>query len=395
MSKKNEDLATAAKGGGLGILGMICSRVLALLIQAFIARMFGITFFGYYITGIMVCRILQIVAGLGLSIGSIKFMVEAMAQENRRVMFLIYRATLLAPLLAGTFLGALCYLASPFLCNDLFNEPDLIPVLQLFAIAIPCFSLLRVFAELSRSFGTVRYTVLIEDILFPLLQAGVLLLVFIINIDQRIAVIAFLTATVCCATVMAGVVFWQIRRHIFPQTDDSIAHSPFSIHELFIYSVPLMPTGIFFMVSNNIDIFMLNVFNSGAAVGIYGAATRWTVLVDSIGMPVSAIFRPLIARAVSANDTEMLRTLLMASSRWVLYLILPFIAFMFVASQPAMEFFLKGEAGIIASILLWTLLIARVTNPIGNGAGLVLAMGGGAIQRTFQPRIRDCSQHYT
>ena len=375
-SRQDKELATAARGGGLGLMGMLCSRVLSILLQAAIARLFGITFFGYYITGLMLCRVFQVVAGLGLSIGSIRFMVQAMTHGNRQAMYHVYLASIFTPLLAGAFLGYLSYIASPFLCNRVFSEPDLLPVLQLFSIAVPFFSLLRILAELSRSFGTVRYTVLVEDILFPLLQAGVLVPAFIYNIDQRIAVIAFLTATVCCAAVMAGVVYWQMRQHVFPQTDDSTTHPSISIRELFIYSVPLMPTGIFFMVSNNIDIFMLNVFNSGAAVGIYGAATRWTVLVDSIGMPVSAIFRPLIARAVSANDTKMLRTLLMACSRWVLYLILPFIAFMFVASQPAMEFFLKEEAGAIASILLWTLLIARVTNPIGNGAGLVLAMGG-------------------
>lgn len=324
----------------------------------------------------MLCRIFQVVAGLGLPIGSIRFMVQAMAHGNRQAMFHVYRASVFLPLLAGTILGFLSYLASPFLCNHVFSEPDLLPVLQLFAIAVPCLTLLRILAELSRSFGTVRYTVLVEDILFPLLQIGLLLLAFIFHIDQLIAVVAFLATTVFCAAVLGGVVYLQIRRHIFPHRDNSKKCPPFSIRELFIYSVPLMPTGIFFMVNNNIDIFMLNIFNSGGAVGIYAAATRWTLLVDSIGAPINVIFRPLIAKAISINDSQMLRSLFMASSRWVLYLILPIIAFLFIASQPAMDLFLKEDTQGIASILLWILLAARITNPLGNCAGIVLTMGG-------------------
>lgn len=371
-----KELVTAARGGGIGVAGMVCSRILALLLQAAIARLFGITFFGYYITGLMLCRILQVVSGMGLHIGSVRYMVQSMAHGNRYAMFLVYRASILTPLFAGSIIGFFLYIAAPGLCNTVFSEPDLLPVLQFFSLAVPWFALFRVLAELSRSFGTVRYTVLVEDIFFPLLQICLLLSALMYKTNGLIAVFAFLIAAVVCATIMGVTVYRQIRHHVFTETNKLEKSPPLTIRELFIYSVPCMPTGIFFMLSNNIDIFMLNILSIGGAVGIYAAATRWTVLLDSIGMPIFAIFRPLIAKAVSTNDTGMLRSLLMASSRWVLYLILPFTAFLFVASQPAMELFLKEKPQETASILLWILLAARISNPLGNGAGLVLTMGG-------------------
>ncbi len=369
-------MATAARGGGLGLAGMLCSRVLSLLLQASIARLFGIPFFGYYITGIMLCRFLQIFAGLGLPIGSIRFMVQAITHKNRKAMFLVYRTSIVTPLLTGTILGFLFYFATPALCNNIFNEPNLIPVLQLFAFAVPWFALLRTLAELSRSFGTVRYTVLVVDILFPLIQICILLYAFIFDIAPLVAIVSFLSATIICASLMGLIVYRQIRHQIFSKADESEEQALFSVRELLGYSIPLMPTGLFFTVSNNIDIFMLNIFTSGGAVGIYAAATRWTLLVDSIGVPIHAIFRPLLAKAITTNNIQLLRSLFMASSRWVLYLTLPFFTCMMVASQPAMYFFLQEDTQGIASILLWILLIARITNPFGNGAGLILSMGG-------------------
>ena len=360
----------------MGLAGMLGSRLLTLLLHVAIARFFGITFFGYFITGIMLCQILQVIASMGLPIGSTRFMVKAIADENRQDMFRIYWACIFEPLIAGSIIGLLFYLAAPFLCNAIFSKPDLLPVLKLFAFVVPWLALLRILAGLSRSFGTVRYTVVFENILFPLIQILVLLFAFFTRANPELVVLGFFSASIACALMMGFVVHRQIAGLTFTREGAADPGSRVSVGELFKYSVPLMPTGVYVMIYNNIDIFMLNIFSSGVGVGIYAAATRWTILLDSIGIPIWAIFRPLIAKAISAEDPQTLRSIYMASVRWVLYLVLPFMACLFVASQPAMKFFLKEDTIGIAAVLLWILLFARITNPLGNGAGLLLTMGG-------------------
>lgn len=380
----NKELMTAARGGVFGLTGMVCSRLLNLLIQVAIARLFGITFFGYYITGLMFCRTLQVIAGMGLHVGSVRFMVQSMEYGNRKGMFLVYRTSILVPLIAGSICGYLMYVLAPFVCATVFSEPNLCPVFQLFCGALPCYTVLCVLVELSRSFGTVRYSVLIEDILFPLLQLGILLFCFFSN-TPLIAVVAFIIASVIGASCMVAIVYRQIKYHAFRETKKpESSHSfTFTTRELLIYSVPLMSAGILFMVGHNIDIFMLNILCLGESVGLYAAATRWTILLDTIPMPLIAIFRPLIAKAISINDREMLRTLLMASSRWIMYITLPLTACLLFASQPAMQLFLEEKPQETASILLWCLLAARIINPFGKGAGLVLTMGGMQYKEMF------------
>ncbi|MCI5157395.1 MAG: hypothetical protein D3906_02965, partial [Candidatus Electrothrix sp. AUS1_2] len=368
-----KELLSAAQGGGLGLIGMLCSRVLTLLFQAAVARLFGVTFFGYYITGIMLCRILQVIAGMGLPIGSMRYLIKSRERGDRQAMFLIYRISVLAPLLGGTLSGGILYITAPQLCNNVFNEPNLIPVLRLFALSVPWFALLRTLAEMSRSFGTVRYTILVEDLLFPFLHICLLFFSYIINGNALTVVLIFFISSVSCATIIGIVVYRQIEHCIVVSEKKTLNNSASStVRELLTYSIPLMPSGIFFMVSNNIDIFMLNILNNGGAVGIYAAATRWTLLIDAIGMPIYSIFRPLIGKAVMTNNLRTLRSLFMASCRWVMYIILPLTTCLVLASQPAMESFTKEQAAETASLLLWILLAGRITNPLGNGAGLVL-----------------------
>ncbi len=374
---RDNGLLIAARGGGGALAGMACSRLLALLLQIVIARQFGVTFLGYYVTGLILCRILQVVAGLGLPIGCVRFMVHAMTTGSRRSMWLVYWWAISGVFVAGGVLGLLLYSSAPFLCTRVFGDQELLPVLRLFFIAVPWFAMLRLLAEMSRSFGTVRYTVLVEDILFFLVQLGVLLFARFWSTGPMVLIQGFLAAAFFCASLMGFIVYRQLRDYPVIESNQVATDVTVNVRELFAYSIPLMPTGVIFMTCNNIDMLMLNILCGGEAVGLYAAATRWTLLLDSMSVPLSAIFRPLIAGVLSKENREALQSLLMAAARWALYLALPCAAFLAVAAQPALGFFLKeGTAPSHASMLLWILLVGSLSNPVGNGAGLLLSMGG-------------------
>lgn len=373
----NKGLLLAARGGGFALIGMLGARLLSLILQMVVARQFGAVFFGYYVTGLMVCRILQVVAGLGLPIGGVRYLVYAMALGDRCSMRRIYWRVVGSVALAGGVLGGALFFLGPVLCRDVFRDPELVPVLRLFGVALPWFALLRLLAELSRAFGTVRYTVLVEDILFFLVQLLIMSFAWLGHLDRMVAVQVFVFASLLCSLLLGGVVLRQIRR--FEPGDlvkpaDTVS-AP-DLRTILGYSLPLMPTGIIFMLGSNIDILMLNILSGGEAVGLYAAATRWTLLVDSMSAPLMAIFRPLLAGALRDGDMCVLRSLLRAVARWSLYLTLPWVAFLAVVAQPAIGFFLRTDLKPDSYILLWILLLGNLSNPLGNGAGLLLSMGG-------------------
>lgn len=373
--KTNPRLKTAARGSVLGLIGIVFSRFFSLFIQIAIARMFGITIFGYYITGIMVCRILQVVSGLGLPIGSARFLIQMREHGDIHAMQRIFWTTITTIVLSGSFIGGIVYFGAPFLCFHIFHKPDLVVFIRIFSFGIPWLALLRSLAEQSRSFESVRYTVLIEDIGLPLLQSFILTLAFLRGAAPWAAAFSFVASCACCTLIMGWTVLQQMQS-FSTQQENMTDKSVYNTKKLLAYSIPLMPTGLFFMLSNNIDIFMLNLFANGSSVGVYAAATRWTMLVESIGTPVYAIFRPLLAKAITNNDHQSMKTLLKASCRWVLYLTLPCTAALIIASQPAMNLFLKETSLQTASLVLCILLLARTANPLGNSTGIMLAMGG-------------------
>jgi O-antigen/teichoic acid export membrane protein len=376
--RRRELIAVAAKGGVIGLAGMLCGRLLMLSFQVIVSRLYGPGYFGMFITGLLLLQLSEIIAGLGLQKGGMRFLAIACEKKDIAAIRNVLFAASVFPMAASVAMGALLYFFAPFLADTCFRDAAMTDVIRLFSFSTPFFTLLRFSSELSRAFKTVKYSVMIEDIGFPFLQVAVFVALQCIRPGFPTVIHSFIISAALCSILMHYKMRRQVKRFLMRFDLGVLREARLSSRnwrEILIYSLPIMPMGLLLIANHFADILMLNVFMSSGSVGVYAAASKWTLFFVMLMQPVLVIFGPLIASQYGVNRRRQVRVLYKTASRWLFLLSLPIFIFIFLGSGPLMSLFGKDFAGTGPKIVM-ILIIGSLFNSVRGVAGLLLSMVG-------------------
>ena len=370
-------LMKAAKGGGLSFFGTVGGKSLTLFLQVLVSRLYGPQYYGIFVTGLLVCRITQIISDLGLQKGGMRFLAIAHDRQEYEKMPDIVKTSVLFPLLFGTFTGAMLYKMAPFLSVTVLKDAETMNVLRQFSFAVPFLTVLGISSDLSRAFKTTKYAVMIENLLFCLLQVGFFLTLHALGYGFFSVVYSFVLATIVCSCWMLFIVRYQIQKSRIPldRHRSSSKHSilPKDWRPILAYSIPLTPFGLFFIGSNSMDIIMLNILGSSSGVGEYAAAARWVMFFGMMSYSLELIFGPLMAGQLGLNRYDQVKVLYKASTRWVFFLTLPVCVFQVLSREPLMQVFGK-EFLIYGPGVLSILVVGSLFTALSGSAGILLTM---------------------
>lgn len=372
-------LLKAAKGGFFGFLGTIVGKSLTLFLQILVSRFFGPKYYGIFITGLLICQITQIISGLGLQKGGMRFLAIAHDQRDYKMMPEILKTAVLFPLVFGTFIGAILYGLAPFLAVSVLKNDEIVLVLKQFSFAVPFFTILRISADLSRAFKTTKYAVIIEDLLFSLLQIIFFITFYKIGFGFSSVVYSFILATMICSFWMLLLVRHQIQGFWPHPTKKQVLNKnsifPRSWRPILLYSIPLTPFGLLLIGNNFMDIIMLNIFTDSSRVGEYAAAARWIMFFGMVSVSLELIFGPLMAGQLGLNRNDQVKILYRSATRWGLFVILPISVFQLLSREPLMLIFGKNFL-LNSPNVLGILVIGAIFSAVSGIAGLLLTISG-------------------
>lgn len=378
--EKQRLLKTAVTGSMYGFAGMTIAKFLGVVLQITVSRLYGPEYFGMFVTGILLCQIMQIVSTLGLQKGSMRFMSMAHTARTYEKLSNIFHIGIFFPLVAGLFMAVLLYLLAPLIATTWFHNQKLTGVFRLFAMAIAPFTLLGIGAEMSRSFKTTKYAVWVENGLFSVLHIVFFISLHLMGFGFLSAVYSYIASSTLCAIIMLAVVWRQIQGCCGTKQCPSVLSNPSFLHHdcwgpILKYSIPLMPIGVMYLADNSIDIIMLNTLSTSGDVGEYAAAARWLFVFTVISRPLNQIFAPLMAGQQGIDNKEQTHTLYITSTRWAFFLSLAACIFILLARNPLLLLFGKDfmETG---STVLAILIVGFIPLSITNAAANLLWIGG-------------------
>ena len=372
-------LLTAAKGGGLSLIGATGGAILSIFLQVLISRFYGPKYYGIFFTCLLICHILQSISALGLHKAGMRFISIGHERSDYNMILDVFRTVAYIPFLFGVIISIVVYFMSPFIAITCFRNSEMVIVLKLFSIAAPFFALLQVTAELSRGFKTTKYAVIIENLLFPSSQLVIFIALYALGYNFLSAVYSFLLAVIFCSLSMLLTVRNQIQ-NFMPLTQVrqlSAKHAifPRNWKPILAYSLPLTPFGLLFLGGSSTDIFMLNILTNSAGVGEYAAAARWVTFFSFIVGSLNFIFGPLIAGKLGVNKIEDVRILNGAATRWMLFMTLPISIFLMLAREPMMLIFGKQFLQYGPTVLL-ILGFGSLFVALSGCGGLLFILGG-------------------
>jgi O-antigen/teichoic acid export membrane protein len=366
----NASAEKVAKGASVAFIGKVVSTAIKYLTDLAFAWLLGAEVFGLYTLGIVVYRFGELFTRMGLESGAIRFISIYFAANEKQKLKGILIQILGLPLLSGLILGLILFTLSDSIAQHIFSKPELALVLRIFAFALPWGASITVGAFATTGTQTTIYRTYIWEILLPLANLLLALILCGLGFGLQGAVFAWLGASV----ISFGVMLWVLVK-VFPELLDPKIQATFDGLELLKFSIPLAFGSFAWLVLLWTDILMLGYFRPAFEVGIYRAASQTSLVMNIVASSLIASFSPLIANFYSRGERQEVEKIFLLSSRWSIALTLPFLLIILVVGDDLLRIF--GQEFSIGWIPLLILCIAQLARAGAGGIAInMLSMTG-------------------
>lgn len=334
MAQLNATLNKLIKGAGFSFLGQVISTGLKYLTQVILAGLLGAETFGLYTLGMVIYQLVELFPRMGLETGAIRYVsLYYTSHDQKRLKGVLLQAVGL-PFISGLMFGVGLFLASRPIAQLLFAQPALVPVLQIFAIALPFGASMMAGVFATTGFQIVTYKVVIWEILFPLLSLILSVVLIYAGWGLKGATMAW-----GLALVATFILTLRVLQRLCPELLKVKTHPIFESKQLLALSIPLSLGSFLWLIMLWTDILMLGYFRPPADVGIYRAASQTALLMTLFTRSLVTIFTPMIADFYSSGKLEELDKLFRVASRWSFSLTLPLFLIVAVAGKDILSVF--------------------------------------------------------
>lgn len=374
VAEVGQEIGQIARGAGLGLVGNVVNTAVTYLFGILIARQIGADAFGLYTLGVTAVTLASRFTVAGLDRGLMRY---ASISRGQGQTLALRRLSLWALLLAaGTGLaGALWFGLAPATVLRTLRWDDktaLLPLLRSLAPALPALTLIGVAVAGTQAFRTMRYRVLVVNIIQPLARLGLaLLLVALMGATALAPTLAF-TLTQLLGLGLA--LFFLARLIGQMPAPTSAPVSAGGVRRLVRFSLPLSLSNVLDYLNGRTEILVLGMFLAAGMAGIYNAAGRLAALGLFALTAFNAIFAPVISDLHHRREWERLGTLYKLVTRWTLVVAMPVLILQVVFAPALMALF--GPDFVEGATALRLLSLGQLVNLATGAVGVMLIMTG-------------------
>lgn len=355
-----------ARQGGLNSVGSMFNQALRFGITFLLALLLGPSGAGLYYQSFAFLAFLSLVASGGSTLTLTRYVAVHRADRDDGALRGTLRLGLITPTLIATVIGIGLYLLAPWLAQVAFNDPRLVTLLRLVALALPATAYTDAALSATQGFKTMRPYALINLFFEP--ACRVLLTVALLWVGWGLTgVMIALVVTNFASAVLASV---ALRRLLGKLTTPP----QYNVKEIFAFSAFSWFTKI---AGNGLiwaDTILLGIYATAADVGVYTVATRLTLLATVFVDPVTTSFSPRIADLWRRERYQTLSKTYKLVTSWVFRLSLPsFIVLLLFPTELLSIFGRSFGTGATVTVIMTS---AWLLNCLSGPSGYMLTMSG-------------------
>ncbi len=362
------EISKIAKNAGYGGFGILVSSLIGFFSSIIVTRVIGADNYGIFLLASSIFGISHLIATLGLNQGVLRYVsLYSGKNDQARIkgsILFCSRVTLAASLLVGTAL----FWFAPLLSERVFQEPNFITALRILIVGLPFFTVAGIYLTSLQGLQLIKLKTFIDMIIQPLSRLAFLLILFLLGFK----LLGVLWATVLSNLICFAFAFYYLRksRHGLNSKIDAIYEN----RQIILFSSPLFFEGVFFILTNSIDILMLGYFVSSAEVGVYGVALKLGMLVILPLTAFNMIFAPIISNLYSRNEKETLERLFKTVTKWISTISLAIFLILALFAKPILNVF--GHDFVAGVTVLLILLFSKLIDASTGSVGYILKMSG-------------------
>jgi O-antigen/teichoic acid export membrane protein len=373
------DIRLLARGGGLGLVGVVVSGALQLLLVAVVARGLGAHGAGLFLEAVAIVMILGKVAELGASTGLVRTVSAYRALGRTVALRTVLSAAFLPVVGTGFVMAVAVYALAPQIAGVFFDGTEsstAVAYVHLFALAIPLSSLTTVALSAARGFGTMVPYVSVQNIALP--TARLLLVVVAIAAGLGTTAVALgwlLPLGVAC--VVAAVVLLRLLRlaeRSEPRPSAYARSTRELASEFWRFAAPRGLAGMMGITVTWMDVLLVGALRSTREAGIYAAASRLGIAGAYAMQAVGMVIAPRVSALLARHQSGRVEGLYHTATWWLMALSWPVYVTLAVFAPLIMEIFGPGFATGADALVILSL--AMLVNLATGNVTTVLLMGG-------------------
>ena len=367
--QKEDNLVLSAKGGATAFVLKISATALGFLNQIILARILGAGGVGEVLLALSVINITAQLARFGMEGAMMRFIPLYIEKRDKaRLNGTIYFVLKFCSLLS-IFFVFLVLLFSKFISIDVFHSDGLLKLLPIIAISLPASVIRGVIGGVLKGYNDALKALLPEFFILPFFRVMIFLLLSLQGASPLYAVVAFILGEVFA--MILSIIF------LFKKIDKikTLEHKS-EYKKVFNLASTMILTGFSAFLFTEADIWIVGMFTSIEAVGIYGVTVKLVALVIFSLGALSNVIPPLMSSVHASGDRNELRRVVSESTRWILSMSIPIILILILEGNFILKY-LFGEKFANGYTALLILSIGQLINAGSGLVGYLLQMTGG------------------
>jgi len=343
LARAKESLAMKI---GIVFIGSISFGLIDFIIRILMGKQLSQSEYGLFSLSLAILNILVFIACLGLKEGVSRSIAYKKGLEGQsQIRDFIYSSLYLS--IISSILVFLClFFASDLVSKKIFHSPQLAPLLQILAFAIPPIVFIEIASSVFRGLGRVQERVYFRDFLMKGLQLSFVTWILFIHHSLIGAVGAYVASTILSSIFFAGYTSRKLRK-LTPNINGAKTKLPM-VKEIFFFSLPLLVLSSLGLTMTWTDTLMLGYFTSPDKVGLYNGATPVLQILQLIPASIVFIYVPLASEFIGRGHLAKVREIYKKLTKlgWLLSFPIFLTIFLF-AKEVLLVFFGEGYTGAI------------------------------------------------
>jgi len=363
-------LSKVAKNAGGGAGGKILFYLLNYFIVIIITRSLGAADYGIIILTYSIIVIIAMAASLGLNEGIVRYISFFLGKDDAGRAKGVLISSLKLVSFSSVILAVILFFSAEFLAQRVFSKPEIALPLKIFSLAILPLALGRIFTAGLQAIQLVKFRILVENAVRPLVLLVILALLLVTGISGVNYVIGSYIGSIVVGCALAAVLLIRT----YPALMSSGISPIYEYNQLLKFSLPLFGVGVLTFVVERIDIFMLGYFMPSEQVGVYGATARTANIVLLPFTAFALIFLPLVAAYHGKEEMGKILLLFKLVTKWIVTMSLPLFIILSLFSGEIMLVF--GPSFPMGRICLILLCCGWMCQNLGGPANGLIMMTG-------------------
>lgn len=364
MSKAADMAKTSAKGGFHYLWGLVISTLISSVGTIFIAKLLGSDLYGLYGIALAVPNMIVIFRDWGVNSAMVRYTAQYRAENRTSEVRSVFIAGIIFEIALGLTLSIISFLLSGFIASDVFNRPEIAPLIQIASISILASGLIT--AATAAFTGTEKMEFnSIMLICQSVIKTFLVIALVALGLGTSGAILGYTVGTVVAG--ITGLLFMLNIYRKLPKPFTLKLETKEYTKEMLRYSLPLSIATIISGFLAQFYVFLLPIYYTAdnVIIGNYTIAMNFVVLISFFAIPVTSMLFPAFSKLDPKKDPATLRNVYQFSIKYASLLVVPVAALVMCLSEPAVAT-LFGDSYSSAPLFLAALSISYLLTAFGN-----------------------------